>query len=159
MAPVRQLHRVKSRRMPESAVYVLEKMAHGYKRLGREVGAGFYDYGEGEATQLWSGLKTFERGSKPVPPDDVRDRLLFASSIEALRFMTEGLVESAAAEKEDGSLGWGFPAATGGPLEFIRRLGPQRFMQRADELSARYGERFHLGPDLRLRLQSSLGQE
>ncbi|NCW81923.1 MAG: hypothetical protein EBV68_08630 [Betaproteobacteria bacterium] len=36
-------HKVKSKRMAESAVYVLEKMAHGFKRLGRAAGAGFYE--------------------------------------------------------------------------------------------------------------------
>ena len=29
--------------MPESAVYVMEKMAHGFRRLGRDAGAGFYE--------------------------------------------------------------------------------------------------------------------
>ena len=42
--------------MPESAVYVLEKMSHGYKRLGRAWGAGFYDYPADGPKALWSGL-------------------------------------------------------------------------------------------------------
>src|SRR5690606_17237537 len=33
----------KAGRIPESAVYVLEKMAHGYRRMGRAYGGGFYD--------------------------------------------------------------------------------------------------------------------
>ena len=36
----------------------------------------------------------------------------------------------------------GFPAFTGGPFTYIDNYGVAKFVQDADELSGRYGERF-----------------
>jgi 3-hydroxyacyl-CoA dehydrogenase/enoyl-CoA hydratase/3-hydroxybutyryl-CoA epimerase len=127
--------------MPEPAVYVMEKMAHGFRRMGREAGAGFYDYEDDGAVSLWSGLKAFERRAAKVPPEDIRDRLLFIQALEALRCREEGVVASLV----DGDAllsAYGFPAATGGASGFINRLGTAAFVQRAQELARHYGERF-----------------
>ena len=83
-------HATKSKRMPEQAVYVLEKMSHGFKRMGRSYGGGFYDYPEGQPKELWEGLSVFARNAKEVPLGDVRDRLLFIQALETLRCMEEG---------------------------------------------------------------------
>ncbi|MGB7183454.1 MAG: 3-hydroxyacyl-CoA dehydrogenase NAD-binding domain-containing protein, partial [Burkholderiaceae bacterium] len=78
-------HGVKSELMPESAVYVMEKMAHGFNRLGREAGAGFYDYDyEDDPPELWEGLSAFARGSHKADPGDCADRLLMAPTIQML---------------------------------------------------------------------------
>lgn len=114
-----------SRRMPESAVYVLEKMAHGYRRAGRAQGAGFYDYLPGEPKALWPGLAAFARGAADIPPDDIRDRLLYAPAIEA--------------------------AHLGEAAELIDRVGAARFVERANALASRYGERFRVPAALRRR--------
>ncbi|NDE46456.1 MAG: 3-hydroxyacyl-CoA dehydrogenase, partial [Betaproteobacteria bacterium] len=39
-------------------------------------------------------------------------------------------------------MGWGFPAYTGGTLQFVHHYGPRAFLARSLELQARYGERF-----------------
>ncbi|MBM3408544.1 MAG: hypothetical protein FJY25_14700 [Betaproteobacteria bacterium] len=129
--------------MPESAVYVLEKMSHGYKRLGRAWGAGFYDYPADGPKTLWSGLSVFARGAKRQPSlDDIRDRLLTIQALETLRCIDEGVLESVRDANIGSILGWGFPAWTGGAIQYINHVGLQRFTERAAALAAQYGERF-----------------
>ena len=38
--------------------------------------------------------------------------------------------------------GWGFPAWAGGSLQFVNHVGLVRFIARAQELAAQYGDRF-----------------
>ena len=45
--------------------------------------------------------------------------------------------------------GIGFPAWTGGAIQFIASEGRELFLERADELAASYGERFALAPQVR----------
>jgi len=67
--------KVVSVRFPETAVYVIEKMAHGFRRTGRASGGGFYDYTTGAEPQLWSGLKVFERGAREIDDAKLAQRL------------------------------------------------------------------------------------
>ena len=67
--------KVVSVRFPEPAVYVIEKMAHGFRRTGRASGGGFYDYTAGAEPQLWSGLKVFERGAREIDDAALAQRL------------------------------------------------------------------------------------
>ena len=128
--------------MPEAAVYVLEKMAHGYRRMGRACGGGFYDYPSDGEKSLWPGLQAFERARGKVSLDDVRDRLLYVQSLETIRCVEEGIVETARDANIGSILGWGFPAWTGGTLRFIDHTGAQRFAERAHELARTHGARF-----------------
>jgi 3-hydroxyacyl-CoA dehydrogenase/enoyl-CoA hydratase/3-hydroxybutyryl-CoA epimerase len=128
--------------MPEPAVYVMEKMAHGYRRMGRASGAGFYEYEDDGSRSLWSGLKAFERRSARIPTEDVRDRLLFIQAIETNRCLDEGVIASPADANLGSLAGWGFPAALGGSAHFIDQLGIEVFVARAQELAERYGVRF-----------------
>jgi 3-hydroxyacyl-CoA dehydrogenase / enoyl-CoA hydratase / 3-hydroxybutyryl-CoA epimerase len=128
--------------MPEPAVYVMEKMAHGFRRMGREAGAGFYEYEDDGTASLWSGLKAFERRATRLPVEDIRDRLLFAQALEAVRCLEEGVVDSLVhADAALVQVGC-FPAAGGGPAAFIDRMGAQAVVDRAASLAAIYGERF-----------------
>lgn len=132
----------KAGRIPESAVYVLEKMAHGYRRMGRAYGGGFYDYPADGEKSLWPGLQAFQRARNSVTMDDVRDRLLYVQSLETIRCVEEGIVETARDANVGAIFGWGFPAWTGGSLRFVDHVGARRFTDRARELAQRYGERF-----------------
>ena len=135
-------HTVKSKRMPEPAVYVMEKMAHGFRRMGRDAGAGFYEYEDDGSASLWSGLKAFERRTTKLPAEDIRDRLLFMPALEAIRCLDEEVVGSLAdADAALVSLGV-FPAAAGGPSAFVDRMGMRTFVERARALADRYGDRF-----------------
>jgi hypothetical protein len=142
-------HKVQSKTMTESAVYVVEKMAHGFKRSGRQGGAGFYDYSS-EPPQLWSGLKTFERSRGKIPAEDVRDRLVHAAVLAALSgVQNEPLEALASAFGPD--VRWDAAAALG--LASSDAAG--RFAARSRELSGRYGSRFEPTAEQLARLGSA----
>jgi 3-hydroxyacyl-CoA dehydrogenase/enoyl-CoA hydratase/3-hydroxybutyryl-CoA epimerase len=138
--------------MTEDAIYVLEKMAHGFNRMGRAAGRGFYDYEEGESPELWSGLKVFERRRVAIPPEDIRDRLLHRVAIESIRCLDDGVVASAADANLSSILGLGFPEASGGAIAFAEGTDAAAFAARSRELVGRYGERF--APPARLHVHS-----
>jgi len=132
----------KSRRIPDTAVYVLEKMAHGYRRMGRAAGGGFYEYPADGEKFLWPGLQAFARATRDLPVEDIRDRLLYVQSIETARCVEEGIVETARDANIGSIFGWGFPAWAGGTLRFVDHVGARRFTERASRLAQAYGERF-----------------
>jgi 3-hydroxyacyl-CoA dehydrogenase/enoyl-CoA hydratase/3-hydroxybutyryl-CoA epimerase len=138
--------------MPEPAVYVLEKMAHGFSRMGRAHGAGFYDYPSDAPASLWSGLKVFARSSRRAPSRELAvERLLYAQAIEAVRCLQEGVIASVH-DADIGSIhGCGFPASTGGAAQFVNRIGTSSFVERTRELASRFGDRFE-PPALLVRL-------
>jgi len=131
--------------MVESAVYVVEKMAHGYRRMGRAAGAGFYDY-TSDPPALWSGLKTFERRSRKVPPEDVLDRLRYAATLRALTL--DAAPAAAFAQTFGAQLPGNATAALRSPLA----ADATAFLARCRELADRYGPRFAPSADLLARL-------
>lgn len=74
---------------------------------------------------------------------------MFAEAIESVKCLDEGVIESSADANIGSILGIGFPAWTGGALQYINGYehpehgsGPSAFVARARELAERYGERF-----------------
>ena len=120
----------------------LEKMAHGYRRMGRAHGGGFYESPADGEKFLWPGLQAFERAGRAVALEDVRDRLLYVQSLETIRCVEEGIVQAARDANVGSIFGWGFPAWTGGTLRFVDHVGARGFAERARELERNYGERF-----------------
>ena len=113
-------------------------------RAGKAAGAGFYDYPQGGKKTLWPGLKdTFGAGSNEIPFEDMQERFLFVQSLETVRCMEEGVIESIADANIGSIMGIGFPAWTGGVVQYINQYGLRKFVARAQELAARYGERFN----------------
>src|ERR1700730_1463082 len=117
-------------------------------RPGRLDKAGFYDYDEdGKRIALWEGLRdTFKTSTElPVPFQDLIDRMLFIEAIETQRCFDEGVL-TAPADANIGSIfGIGYPAWTGGVHQFIVGYpngGQSAFVARAEELAAKYGQRF-----------------
>jgi 3-hydroxyacyl-CoA dehydrogenase/enoyl-CoA hydratase/3-hydroxybutyryl-CoA epimerase len=117
-------------------------------RPGRLEKAGFYDYDEdGKRIALWDGLRdTFKTSTElPVPFQDLIDRMLFIEAIETQRCFDEGVL-TAPADANIGSIfGIGYPAWTGGVHQFIVGYpngGQSAFVARAEELAAKYGQRF-----------------
>ncbi len=127
---------MKSKRMPESAVYVLEKMAHGFRRMGRAAGGGFYDYSS-DAPQLWSGLRTFERRSRQIHPADIRDRLLHAATLAAL-----DATPGTSATPIERVFGDALPGDALQARAAVEARGRDAFVARSRELAARFGPRF-----------------
>ena len=114
-------------------------------RGGKLAGAGFYDYEDGKRAGLWKGLKElFPRDRGPVERSrckDLEERMLFIESIEAVKCLDEGVIETAADANIGSILGIGFPGWTGGVLQYIDGYegpagsGPAGFVARARELA------------------------
>jgi 3-hydroxyacyl-CoA dehydrogenase/enoyl-CoA hydratase/3-hydroxybutyryl-CoA epimerase len=131
-------HPLRPQTLTESAIYVVEKMAHGYRRQGLATGSGFYDY-HTTPPELWSGLKAFERQAVACSPGDVADRLLWSALLAALELD---------APPHDGALaaclGAAFPTHQSAALARIEALGNTVFQERAQVLAQKFGSRFTL---------------
>ncbi|HYV15735.1 MAG TPA: 3-hydroxyacyl-CoA dehydrogenase NAD-binding domain-containing protein [Conexibacter sp.] len=114
-------------------------------RPGKLEGAGFYEYADGKRTGLWPGLKaTFGGTNHDVPFEDLKERMMFAEALETVKCVDEGVIESVADANIGSIMGIGFPAWTGGVLQYINGYegGLPGFVARARELAATYGPRF-----------------
>ncbi|HEY7629442.1 MAG TPA: 3-hydroxyacyl-CoA dehydrogenase NAD-binding domain-containing protein [Thermoleophilaceae bacterium] len=127
------------------AEQVLDRMLDEFERGGRLAGAGFYEYEHGKRAGLWPGLKdAFGGENHELPFKDLQERMLFIESIETIKCLDEGVIESVADANIGSILGIGFPGWTGGVLQYINGYegGVAGFVARARELAERYGERF-----------------
>ncbi|MFD0257915.1 3-hydroxyacyl-CoA dehydrogenase NAD-binding domain-containing protein [Kitasatospora indigofera] len=125
---------------------VMDRMLDEFGRPGRSGGAGFYEYEDGRRVRLWPGLREhFTRGAEAqIPFEDMKERMLFAEALDSVRCLEENVLTSVADANVGSILGIGFPAWTGGVLQYINgyRGGLPGFTARARELAAAYGERF-----------------
>jgi 3-hydroxyacyl-CoA dehydrogenase/enoyl-CoA hydratase/3-hydroxybutyryl-CoA epimerase len=131
---------------------VIDRMLDEFDRPGRLDGRGFYEYSDGKRVGLWPGLRdAFPRVDDPSALDlrDLEERMMFAESLESVRCLDEGVIESVADANIGSILGIGFPGWTGGVLQYINGYehevhgrGPAAFVARARELASSYGERF-----------------
>jgi 3-hydroxyacyl-CoA dehydrogenase/enoyl-CoA hydratase/3-hydroxybutyryl-CoA epimerase len=125
---------------------VIDRMLDEYDRKGRSTGAGFYEYdSEGKRAGLWPGLRdAFKSGSAEVPFEDLKERMLFAEALETVKCFDEGVLTSVADANIGSIFGIGFPAWTGGVIQYINQYegGLQGFVDRSRELAARYGDHF-----------------
>jgi 3-hydroxyacyl-CoA dehydrogenase/enoyl-CoA hydratase/3-hydroxybutyryl-CoA epimerase len=130
-------------------------------RGGKLAGAGYYDYEDGKRTGLWKGLRElFPPIEDPstLSLKDLEERMLFVESLETVKCLDEGVIETTADANIGSIFGIGFPGWTGGVLQYIDGYerpaelgepaagtptrGPAGFVARARELAERYGERF-----------------
>ncbi|MFJ6349775.1 3-hydroxyacyl-CoA dehydrogenase NAD-binding domain-containing protein [Streptomyces sp. NPDC054835] len=125
---------------------VIDRMVDEFGRTGRSGGAGFYDYAEdGRRGKLWPGLREhFTKPGTDIPFRDMQERMLFAEALDTVRLVEEGVLTSVADANIGSILGIGFPAWTGGVLQYVNGYegGVAGFVARARELAATYGERF-----------------
>ncbi|GGC73297.1 enoyl-CoA hydratase/isomerase family protein [Hoyosella rhizosphaerae] len=131
---------------------VVDKMVDELGRKGRSAGAGFYEYADGKRAGLWSGLRdAFNSGSTEIPFEDLQERMMFAESIETVKCFDEGVLMTHADANIGSIFGIGFPAWTGGAIQYIKGYegGVDGFIARAQDLAAKYGERF--APPARLK--------
>jgi 3-hydroxyacyl-CoA dehydrogenase/enoyl-CoA hydratase/3-hydroxybutyryl-CoA epimerase len=75
---------------------------------------------------------------------DMQERMLFIEVLESVKCLDEGVLTSPADGNIGSLFGIGFPAWTGGVLQFIETYpgGPAGFVARAEQLAATYGPRF-----------------
>jgi 3-hydroxyacyl-CoA dehydrogenase/enoyl-CoA hydratase/3-hydroxybutyryl-CoA epimerase len=116
-------------------------------RPGRLEGAGFYEYEDGKRTRLWPGLRdAFPPVDDPSKLDlkDLEERMLVIEAIETVKCIDEGVIELVADANIGSIMGIGFPAWTGGVLQYINGYegGVPGFVARARELAEKYGARF-----------------
>ncbi len=136
---------------------LVERMVKELHRPGRAGGGGFYDYPAGQPKHLWAGLKQhFEKPGASASVDELKDRFLYRQSIETARCLAENVLTSAHDANIGSIFGIGFPAWTGGAIQFIASEGVDRFFARADELAGRYGARFRLNDVARDRVRREL---
>lgn len=123
-------------------------------RGGRHYGGGFYDYHADGTKTLWEGLSQFARGNRDVSMEEAEDRLLYRQAIETLRCYQEGVLRTEVEANLGGIFAIGFPAHTGGALQFIRGVGLEAFRARADALAGELGDRFKVTDEMMAMLAS-----
>jgi 3-hydroxyacyl-CoA dehydrogenase/enoyl-CoA hydratase/3-hydroxybutyryl-CoA epimerase len=125
---------------------LVDVMLDELDRPGRLAGKGFYDYDPtGRRLELWPGLAPrFARAGGELPVRDLQERMMCLQAIDAVTCFEEGVIASHATANIASIRGIGFPAWTGGVVQFVDQYdgGTRGFVARCRELAAAYGERF-----------------
>jgi 3-hydroxyacyl-CoA dehydrogenase / enoyl-CoA hydratase / 3-hydroxybutyryl-CoA epimerase len=139
---------------PHPAEAVIDRLVAEFDRKGKSSGAGFYTYVDGRRAGLWPGLRTeFGATNHDVDLHELAERMLFIEALETVKCFDEGVLTSVPDANIGSIFGIGFPAWTGGVVQYIEGYagGPAGFVARADELAQRYGPRFAVPESLRAR--------
>jgi 3-hydroxyacyl-CoA dehydrogenase/enoyl-CoA hydratase/3-hydroxybutyryl-CoA epimerase len=135
---------------------VVEKMlAAG--RFGKAAGAGFYEYPQGGAKHLWEKLTELFPQKAELIQEEMVDRLLMVQALDTVRCVEEGVLRSVADANIGSIFGWGFSPFNGGTLQYINGHGLDKFIAKAEQFEAKYGERFAV-PQL-LRDKAAKGEQ
>nr|WSW65279.1 3-hydroxyacyl-CoA dehydrogenase NAD-binding domain-containing protein [Streptomyces sp. NBC_00995] len=125
---------------------VIDRMVDEFGRPGRSGGGGFYEYDEnGKRTRLWPGLREhFTKPGTDISFTDMQERMLFSEALDSVRCLEENVLITVADANIGSIMGIGFPAWTGGVLQYINGYegGLPGFVARSRELAERYGNRF-----------------
>ncbi|RFS35954.1 3-hydroxyacyl-CoA dehydrogenase [Acinetobacter sp. SWAC5] len=141
-AETRKALQAEGKDLPRSgADDVIQTMIHEFGRKGKAAGAGFYEYPEGGKKHLWDGLSKWQKDSN-ISEQEMIDRFLFVQSLDTLRCLEEGVLESTVDGNVGSIFGIGFAPWTGGALQFLNQYGLEKALLRANTLEAKYGERF-----------------
>lgn len=134
---------------------LVEKMVKQHQRNGRAAGGGFYDYPAGSKKQLWPQLEPlFEKPGLGWALQELKDRLLYRQAVETARCLAEGVLTTVHDANIGSIFGIGFPAWTGGAMQFIYGQGIDRFLARAGELSARHGAGFAISDEVQAAIRA-----
>jgi len=120
---------------------VIETMIHQFQRKGKAAGTGFYDYPENGKKHLWEGLSHWKKDTE-MSEQEMIDRFLFVQSLDTLRCLEEGVLESVVDANVGSIFGIGFAPWTGGALQFLNQYGLEKALIRANTLEVKYGVRF-----------------
>ncbi|MDP3519081.1 MAG: 3-hydroxyacyl-CoA dehydrogenase NAD-binding domain-containing protein [Hydrogenophaga sp.] len=124
---------------------LVELMVKELKRPGRAAGGGFYDYPVGQKKTLWPELKSrFEKPDVTWDMATLKDRLLYRQAVETARCLSEGVLTTVHDANIGSIFGIGFPAWTGGAMQFIYGTGIDAFEKRCAALATQCGPGFAL---------------
>ena len=131
-----------------SGELLVERMVKEFKRNGRAAGAGYYDYPADGPKHLWPGLKThFEKPFDADPlqaQEAIKQRLLYRQAVETARCLQERVLTSSHDANIGSIFAIGFPAWTGGALQFVYSEGLENFIANCAALAAKHGPGFAL---------------
>ncbi len=133
--------------VPTPGEALVAEMVRKHNRPGRAGGGGFYEYPaeKGAKKFLWPQLKPlFEKADAQWDITDLKDRLLFRQAVETARCLSENVLTSVHDANIGSIFGIGFPAWTGGAMQFIYGMGIEAFEARAVELAQKFGVGFAL---------------
>jgi 3-hydroxyacyl-CoA dehydrogenase/enoyl-CoA hydratase/3-hydroxybutyryl-CoA epimerase len=133
---------------PTSGELLVERMVKEFQRQGRAAGGGYYDYPSQGPKRLWSGLKThFEKPFHADPlqtQEAIKQRLLYRQAVETARCLQENVLTSSHDANIGSIFGIGFPAWTGGALQFVYAEGLENFISHCAVLTSKHGQGFAL---------------
>lgn len=141
-AETRKALAAEGKELPRSnADDVIQTMIHEFGRQGKAAGAGFYDYPEGAKKQLWQGLNHWQKNTA-IPEQEMIDRFLFVQALDTLRYLEENVLQRVYEANIGSIFGIGFPAWTGGAIQYLNQYGLAKALTRSQVLEQKYGERF-----------------
>ena len=129
--------------IPAPGEEVVVRMVREFNRPGRAAGGGFYEYPKEGKKFLWPELmKIFAKPGVAWDFEELKERILYRQAIETARCLEEGVLTNVGDGNIGSIFGIGFPAWTGGALQYVNNIGSAKFVARADALANKYGERF-----------------
>ena len=130
---------------PTGVEDLLELFVEKLGRKGKKVGKGFYEYPEdGSKKHIWPGLEEhYPRLENQPSADEVKERLMYVQLVAAAEMYAQDVVHDPQSADLGAIFGWGFAPWTGGPMSHIDTIGVQTFVETAERLAQKHGERFN----------------
>jgi 3-hydroxyacyl-CoA dehydrogenase/enoyl-CoA hydratase/3-hydroxybutyryl-CoA epimerase len=129
---------------------LVERMVKEFDRNGRAAGAGFYDYPSERARRspVARAEEPVRAARRAVGHAGPEGPLLYRQAVET-RAACRGVLTTVHDANIGSIFGIGFPAWTGGALQFIYGTGIDAFFHRAEVLAAKYGPGYVLSPQVK----------
>ena len=141
--------------VPHPAEAVMDRHGGGVRPEGPQLGGRVLRVRERRAARACGPGCAASSGATNHDVDlhELAERMLVVEAVETQRCLDEGVLTSVADANVGSILGIGFPAWTGGVVQYVEGFpgGVAAFVARADALADRYGERFRVPASLRAR--------
>ena len=142
--------------VPTPGEAVVAQMVKQHNRPGRAGGGGFYEYPteKGAKKRLWPQLKPlYEKPDVTWSITDLKDRLLYRQAVETARCLSENVLTTVHDANIGSIFAIGFPAWTGGAMQFIYGMGMDAFEARCADLASHYGAGFALSDAIKATIR------
>lgn len=131
-------------------------------RRGQKTGKGYYDYDENRratpSPEVEAIIADFvARSGKPVravSDDEIRDRLLYSMVNEGAKILDEGVAQRSSDIDVVWLNGYGWPAATGGPMFWADSIGLNKVLAGLEAHAEGLGKDFEISPLLRRKAEA-----